>query len=142
MYCTLDDLKKLVPEDVLVQLTDDENLGEVDTARVNEAITQADAEIDGYLGGRYAVPLTSVPDMVKKLSIDIALYNLYSRTVSEMPSLRGDRYCSAVRQLEGIAKGIITLGVSEMPSAPTDSGAETNKNDDGNVFSRDSMKGF
>jgi phage gp36-like protein len=141
-YSTLDDIKKLVPEEVLVNLTDDEDTGSVNQARVDEAIEQADAEIDSYCGGRYSVPFSTTPDIVKKLSVDIAIYNLYSRTLQDFPEVRRERYRNAIRQLEGISKGTVSLGVDPAPSAPTDSAAETNKATDENVFTRDSMEGF
>ena len=92
MYSTLTDIKKLIPEDTVIQLTDDENTGAVVESRVTEAIAQADAEIDSYCGGKYSVPFTTVPDIVKKISVDIAIYNLYSRKVEEIPETRADRY--------------------------------------------------
>jgi len=142
-YCTLDDIKALLPEDVLIQLADDEGLGVVNQTRVDEAVAQSDAEIDSYCGGRYQVPVAPAPELLKKLSVDIAIYNLYSRTVMTMPEVRGERYRNAIRQLEGIAKGLISLGVGSTPEpADSGSGAETNKPTDTNVFSRDKMEGF
>lgn len=141
-YCTLEDMKKLVPEEDLVGLTDDEGLGPVNQVRVDEAIASADAEIDSYIGGRYRVPLSPVPGVVKKMSVDIAVYNLYSRRVEETPGARKDRYQSAIRQLELIAKGTVSLGAAELPPAADTGGAETNKATDGNVFTRDKMEGF
>jgi phage gp36-like protein len=142
VYSTLDDIKKLAPEDTLIQLSDDEGLGTINQARVDEAIEQADAEIDSYCGGRYSVPFSTTPDIVKKLSVDIAIYNLYSRKVEEIPETRAQRYKNAIRQLEAISKGTISLGVDPAPAAPTDSSAETNKPTDTNVFARDKLEGF
>jgi phage gp36-like protein len=142
VYSSLADLKKVVPEATLVQLTDDEGLGEVNQDRVDEAIAAADGEIDAYLGGRYSVPLSSVPEVVKKLSADIAVYNLYSRVVDEIPETRAGRYKAAIKLLENIAKGVVSLGVDPAPSAPTDSSAETNTAADGHTFSRDKLEGF
>ena len=45
---------------------------------IDEAIADADGEIDGYLVKRYAVPLAPVPKVINKFSKDIALYNLMS----------------------------------------------------------------
>lgn len=142
MYSTLDNIKKLIPEEALVQLTDDEGLGSVNEARVDEAISQADAEIDSYCGGRYNVPFTTIPDVIKKCSVDIAIYNLYSRRVESVPEVRAERHKGAVRLLEGISKGIISPGVDPAPAASTDGRAETNKTTDENVFSRDKLEGF
>lgn len=142
-YCTLDDLIKLLPEETLIQLTDDEGAGEVNQARIDEAVSQADAEIDSYAGGRYGVPLSGPPDLIRKLSVDIALYHLYSRRVDEMPATRADRYKAAVRILENIAKGIVTLGITPPPAPPAQNNmAGTNKPLDTNVFKRDSLLGF
>lgn len=141
-YSTEDDIKKLIPEETLIQLTDDEGLGVLGDARLTEAVLQADAEINSYLGERYSVPFTTVPAVVKKLSVDIAIYNLYSRLVDEMPGVRAERYKNAVRQLEGMSRGIVSLGLDPAPAAASDGHAETNKAVDENVFSRDKLKGF
>ncbi len=141
-YSTLDEIVKLLPEATLIELTDDTGAGTVDGAVVAEAIAQADAEIDSYCGGRYGVPLSPVPEIAKKLSADIALYHLYSRRVAQMPEARKDRYKDAVRLLEGIAKGAVTLGADTPASSGQPGTAETNRPDDENTFTRDSMLGF
>lgn len=121
MYSTLDDIKKLLPEESLIQLTDDEGQGTVDQGRVDEAISQADAEIDSYCAVKYRVPFDPVPDLVKKCSVDLAIYNLYARRVEEIPQTRTDRYRNAIRQLEGISKGTVSLGVDPPPQTGTQS---------------------
>ena len=141
-YSTVDDIKKLIPEEVLIQLTDDEDLGVINQTRVDEAIAQADAEIDSYCGSRYSVPFSTVPDIVKKISVDIAIYNLYSRRLEEIPPTRAERYKNAIRQLEGIAKGIISIGEDPEPATPSQGGAETNKTTSDRIFTRDKMEGF
>ncbi len=141
-YCTLTDLKKLLPEDLLIQLTDDEGAGVVNQGRVDEAIAGADTEIDSYCGVKYTVPFASpVPDLAKKVSIDIAIYNLYSRKVEEIPSTRAERYKNAIRQLEGIAKGLVSIGEATEPTAAAGAdGAEISSSD--RIFTRDNMAGF
>ncbi len=136
-YSTLDDLKKLIPEEILVQLTDDEETGSVNQVRIDEAIAQADAEINAYCSPRYEVPFLPVPDLVRKLSVDIAIYNLYSRRAEEIPATRSERYKNAIRQLEGIAKGIVSLGVDPAAeAAATQGGPESTTSKDDRVFSR------
>lgn len=142
MYSTLTDIKKLIPEEVVIQLTDDENTGAVNQTRVDEAIAQADAEIDSYCGGKYSVPFATVPDIVKKISVDIAIYNLYSRRVEEMPETRSDRYKNAIRQLEGIAKGNISIGEATEPTAAEQGGVEKNKTESDRIFTKDTLSGF
>lgn len=141
MYSALTDIKKLIPETAIIQLTDDENAGTVNEARVNEAIAQADAEIDSYCGGRYTVPFTTVPDIAKKISVDIAIYNLYSRRVEEIPETRSERYKNAIRQLGDIAKGNISIG-EPAADVPESGGVEINTTTDDRVFTKDSLSGF
>lgn len=113
MYCTLDDIKKMIPEVVIIQLTDDTGSQAVDTGKVDEAIAQAQGEIDAYVSTRYAVPLSPAPDILRKLCVDIAIYNLYSRLVELMPATRRDRYNDAISQLNNIAKGLILLAKAD-----------------------------
>jgi phage gp36-like protein len=93
----------MVPEDELAQLTAEE--GELpDPQVVAEAIARADAEIDSYLALRYPVPLTTASKRVKSLSVDLALYQLYSRR-GLAPEVRRRRYEDAVAFLRQVALG-------------------------------------
>ena len=142
-YCTKLDIEKMLPADDVTNLTDDEGTGAQVASRVSEAIAQADAEIDSYCGGRFTVPFTTVPDIVKKCSVDIAIYNLYSRRVESIPDTRSERYRNAIRQLEGIAKGIISIGEDPEPTASTGASyAECNKTESDRIFTMTKMRGF
>ena len=140
-YSNLTDIEKLLPETAIIQLTDDENIGTANETRVNESIAQADAEIDSYCGGRYTVPFAAVPDIVKKISVDIAISNLYSRRVEEIPETRAERYKNAIRQLGDIASGRISIG--EPGSIVTEAGGvQTNTTMDDRVFTKGTMVSF
>lgn len=121
-YCTQNDLLERVTEDDLVQLTDDQDQGVVDVSVVARAIADADAEIDGYCGTRYDVPFSPVPVMIRKLSVDIAIHNLFARRrrVSEVVK---QAYDVSVKFLEKVSKGLISLG-GDAPGADSDSGPE------------------
>ena len=114
-------------------------------ARVEEAIEQADSEIDSYCAMKYTVPFDPVPEIVKKCSVDIAIYNLYSRRVEDIPPTRLDRYRNAVRTLEGIVKGSISIGTGPAGRAagkqPTKVPANTKTADDRTV-TKSKMAGF
>ncbi len=151
-YSTLADLQKLLPVDVLVQLTDDENLGPqtIDAAnldhaaiiaRVDEAIATADGLVDGYCGAKYAVPLAApVPPIVKGLSMDLAIYYLYARRT--IPEKIAVKYDKAVATLKDISRGLLTLGVQDEPAPSRADAASTNKTASDRVFTRDKMGGF
>ncbi|MBW2598540.1 MAG: DUF1320 domain-containing protein [Deltaproteobacteria bacterium] len=118
-YCTPDDLQKLLPETVLIRLTDDTGAGVIDETRASEAIASSAEEIDAYIGGRVKLPIAgTAPPILGKINVDIAVYNLYSRVKEEIPQTRADRYKNAVRLLEKISKGEISTGLQPPPDPP------------------------
>jgi phage gp36-like protein len=106
-YCTQSDLITMIPLQELAELTADSG-DTPDSQVVDEAIHRADAEIDAYLGMRHTLPLTPLPDQVKGLSIDMALYHLYSRR-SVAPTVRRQKYEAAVAFLKLVAAGEAVL---------------------------------
>lgn len=140
-YTTVAEIKKAISEEIVKQLTDDDNIGEIVEANVTAAIARADAEIDGYCAVKYSVPFTTVPAVVAGLSLDMSLYYLYKRrTVSEDVQ---KAYDNAIARLKDIAKGLLSLGVDPPPAASTTAdGAECNKTASDRIFTRDTLKGF
>jgi len=141
-YCEQADLLQQIDEAMLIQLTDDDNLGAVAEDVVARAIADADGEIDGYLGARHSVPLDPVPDIVRKCSADIAIYNLFSRR-GAAPELRAERYKGAVKFLEHVAKGVISLGADDPEGSPPNTDApEFHSSNPDRIFNRNNLKGF
>ena len=113
-YCTQSDFLNLIPLKELAELTADSG-DTPDTQVVSEAIQRADAEIDAYLGIRYTLPLTPVPEQVKGLSMDVALYHLYSRR-SVIPAVRQQKYLEALSFLKLVAAGEAMMEDDNTPS--------------------------
>jgi phage gp36-like protein len=106
-YSSQNDLLMMIAPEELAELTAD--AGDLpDELVVEKAIAQADAEIDAYLGGRYEVPVTPTPPRVKTLSVDMAIYHLYSRR-SVIPPVRRDKYEAALAFLKAVAAGTVGL---------------------------------
>ena len=110
MYCSVDDLIKRISLEDLTQLSDDDGDGEYDENIVNEAIEYAQNIIDGYVGKKYQVPLDPIPEIIKRIAVDLAIYWLYSRS-DEIPEEIENRYKNQIKMLEDIAKGNISIGV-------------------------------
>lgn len=140
-YCTLEDILKKIPEATVIQLTDDEGAGEINVARVDEAIEGADSEVDGYCGSRYAVPFNPVLPIIAKLAVDLAIYSLYERVVETIPETRKKQRDDAIRLLERIADGRVQLGSTgaEPPAAPQ--GRPSFSGPD-RQFTRDNLRGL
>lgn len=123
-YSTLDDLRKDLSEEELIQLTDDAGLGAIDEAIYAEQRDDADAEIDGYLtGGGYTVPLLPVPRLIVSISKVITSYRLHKRRLKlNMPQSLVDDYKAQVRLLEAIQAGKVAIGETK---TGTDNGTIT-----------------
>ena len=84
-YSTRDEVREMIKDDALNALIGDNFIENIDEREafmaplIDAAIGDADAEIDGYLAKRYAVPLAPAPKVINKFSKDIAVYNLFSR---------------------------------------------------------------
>ena len=140
-YSTITDIEELIPADDLIQITDDDDTGSIDSARVDAAILDADAEIDGYCGERYVLPFDPVPEIIKKLSVDISIYNLYSRREAA-PEIRIERYKMAVKTLDKISSGKVSLGADGPEGTGTSDAAELSPNNPGRLFSRSKLSGW
>lgn len=77
-----------------------------------EQIKAADSLIDGYVSSALvSVPITApVPEMIKQLSYDITMYNLYDRLdLQDIPDRIQKKYDAAIVILKDIAKKLITI---------------------------------
>lgn len=110
-YSTIDDIVANIPSSNIIQVTDDVGAEQVNLEFVNEAIAYADSLIDGYLKGIYPVPLSPAPKLINKISIDLAIYHLYSRRFElDMPESMMQRYKNSIKILEQIRDGVVQLG--------------------------------
>lgn len=148
MYATVDEVRAMIKEDAIDSLIDDRHIEDENERDVLlrditlGAIQDADAEIDGYLARRYPVPLITIPQMINKLSKDIALYNLFSRRGIDEQSEEKNyltRYKAAIDFLRLVAEGKAEIGL-DTPQQAAASGFTMQSSD--RLFSRTSMKGY
>ena len=116
MYCNVDDLKKLFTEKELIELTSDTDT--LDQAVLDECIAAADAEINTYLRKVYAtIPPDPVPDIVKKLSVDLTICVLHERRDADGDRIQNKRK-NAVSLLTKIAKKTVSVGTQTEEQKP------------------------
>ncbi|HEQ1859989.1 TPA: DUF1320 domain-containing protein [Providencia alcalifaciens] len=112
MYATQDDMVKTFGERECVSLTDENMTGSIDAEVMENALQRASAEIDGYLVGRYSLPFSEGARILTGRCCDIARYHLattYKISTQEIQA----RYDDAIRFLEKVAEGKISLGRSD-----------------------------
>lgn len=139
-YCAQTDLLKSIREADLIELTDDAGAGEVDTDAVDQAIADADATINAYCQSRYSVPFTTTPDMIRKLSVDLAIYNLYALLDDKVPDVRKENKSDAIKFLTRVADGKMDLGVESLVQDNTDNTVDITC--ETAIFTRTNMSGF
>ena len=115
-------------------------LGTIDTSVVDRAIEDADAEIDSYCRAGYTVPLDPTPAIIRKFSVDIAIYNLFSRRHGA-DEVRIKRYEDAIIFLKGVAEGDISLGGDAPESTAQDAIKVTTEKDD-RIFTRTTLTNY
>jgi len=105
------------PEAELIQLTDKGpvRMDTIVDAVLTKALDDASAEIDGYAGSRYLLPLAPVPGIVPILCCDIARYRLQVNTAGEQVK---ERYEAALKFLRTVANGNVKIGATAAGAVP------------------------
>lgn len=112
-YLTNAMLEVRVGAAALAQLADDDGDGVADDAVVEEVRLAAEAEVNSYLGSRYAVPLdlSVLPDLaglVRSVALDLAEYRLRVRR-PPVPAEALRRRAEAIDWLTKAATGAVVL---------------------------------
>lgn len=94
----------------MIQLTDraDPPAGTIDATLLGKRLDDASALIDGYLVGRYALPLPVVPAILKVHACSLTMYTLLGDTVEKDSAAAEDKR-AAIVYLTSVAKGDIAL---------------------------------
>lgn len=123
-------------EQELIQLTDRDGDGLEDTEVLDRAAADADAEINAYVGARYALPLPSTPELLKRVARDLVRYFLFDQRAPEEVRLR---YQRAVKLLDSIRSGDTSLGLppAETPAGGGIIGGEVLVSGQSRIFGRD-----
>ncbi|WP_052494010.1 gp436 family protein [Nitrosospira sp. NpAV] len=114
---TAEMLKTAAAAGSLAGYTTDEQAATVAALTLIESkLLDADSTINGYLATRYTVPLIAVPRLVMVAACDLARYALYDDMATDTVT---ERNKNVIKQLEAIAKGLISLGVDVSGNRPT-----------------------
>lgn len=138
-YATIDNMIARFGANELLQLSDRDLTGERDDAVLQGALVSASGEIDGYLAGRYAIPLASVTPIITDYCCDIARYRLCGSGALLTDDVRS-RYRDAIRYLEKAADGKVTIG-NTAAGATIEPNQSVQFNVGSRVFSRDGGSG-
>jgi phage gp36-like protein len=127
----------------LIDLTDDDDTGEINTATVSAVLEEASGRVDSYCRGRYQTPLQTSDDVVS-LTLDIAVYLLFSRrretNVGETVKQRFDQAIAFLKDISN-AKASLDQPLGDTPQTSL-AGPQISKRDRHLKFSDRNLKGF
>lgn len=139
-YASQADLVERFGTSMLIDLTDRASppAGEIDAAVVTRALEDTDAAINGFLLGRYKLPLPETPPALRDIAQAIAIYKLHRDVSSD--KIRQD-YLDAMKTLGQIRTGVVRLDIAGVEPAASDAGG-VQVTDRERDMTPDNMKGF
>ena len=146
-YATVSEYVALYGERETILFTNTENTdpaASYDPIKVEEALSDATDEVDGYISKRYATPLVSPPTIARGWVKAIARLKLAEGT-GRVPDAVKEAADRATRQLEQLAANKLNLPIPEgsAPAAPVETGAAMTSGDRvAPLFSNGALDGF
>lgn len=119
-YVTRDAIRSFIPLMTLVQLTnDDPGADTPDESVIAAVVVEVEDLVDGFMRGRYTLPFALVPTVLRGAALSLIRYELYARRPEgAIPEAVTDARKNAIKLLETIRDGLITLGIEKGQSAP------------------------
>ena len=120
LYCTVQEYLDMfqITEAAELSNLDDPLATGVDSALIEQALTDASAEAEAYLR-RYTLPIDPVPQILRRCVADMARYYLNRY---DPPDDVRKRYEDALRRLQQIAQGLLDLGLDAAGSTVIEAG--------------------
>lgn len=146
-YCSESDILNIIPEQELINLTNDDVTDtnpSINEVQLNAAIAFAENLINGFLRGKYQLPLKNVPEFISKTAADIAVYRLYLRRPQDLPDHIKENYKMAVSLLDKIQKGqfILDTPAENSNNAPLKPTFKCNKTRQNKIFNPEMLNAF
>jgi len=130
-YCNYSDIFDLIDRQTLLALLDENNEFNIDifdlflqntfhtdhafiVTVIENSVKNAESIVDGYCSPLYSVPFVTVPKIITMITVDLAIYDLFSRGQQDMPEIRKERYNSAIDLLKKINSGLLSLDIKKI----------------------------
>jgi phage gp36-like protein len=107
--------------------------------KLRHALEDARATVDGYLAGRYQLPLSPLPPVLVRIACELARYYLYDDQLTEPVK---QRFEANVRFLRDVASGVLQLGADSETGATPAAATEVALHSAGRVWDRRGARGF
>jgi phage gp36-like protein len=145
VYATVSDMIARFGDTQIIRLSrpEDRTAETVDEDKVNVALADATALIDGYIRGRYFVPIAVPPAEIVRAACVLARYDLADNERSSPSEEMSKGRADVIKWLEQISKELVNLDVPRAHVTGTDQvGSGPRITDRGRVFSQETLRGF
>jgi phage gp36-like protein len=140
-YATTAEAIDLYGDDYILASVDRDDDGVADATAFSDALDQATSELNSYIAVRYDLPLSTVPAVLTRFCIDIAVY-IASSSAVELTDEKKERYKAAIAWAKGVAKGDISLGTDDIPTGTDEEGGSVQTSYSARAFTRTKMAGL
>lgn len=144
MYATVADMIARFGETQLIRLSrpEDRTAESVDAEKVDTALADATGLINGYVRGRYMVPIAAPPEEIIRAACILARYDLaqgeHTDPSEEMSKGRKD----VITWLEDIAKELVHLDLPAAAAAGPAVGSGPRMSDRPRIFTDETLRGM
>lgn len=117
LYCTEQNIIDSYGSVMWLDIADENDDGQAEG--VVPAIAWASGLIDARIGRKYALPLTTIPDLLREIAVDLSIYRR-ATTADRMTEELQRRLAAAIGLLKEISDGDISLGLDNPPPSNVD----------------------
>ncbi len=137
MYAARIDIETIYGADALLVAMNADGI--IDDAKVVRGLEAATAEIDSYIANRYPLPLPETPPVLRNICVDITTYRL-SQTADAMTDIIRERYEDAIKWLDKVSVGKISLGLPKAPGQKSAKAVVVTGSE--KLFTREKLRGI
>jgi phage gp36-like protein len=134
-YVTTAQLIARFGEQVLIDLTDRDGLGVIDEDVLASAVAAAEATVNGYVSGRYPIPLSPVTEDVLEAIFNLVRYILDGDNGNDIVINRRN---DSIAWLKDVSAGRARLSGIEVVAPPSPATSRIEMRSQPRVFGRDS----
>lgn len=141
-YASIDTLKATIPPTELQLLTDFDGARDtIDDARIQSALDDASAEINGYISKAVTLPIANPPAMLGVVCRDLAIHRLYAN-VGRITDTQEKLRDAAISYLKMVRDGKVSIGDETPEDTVQSSGGVASVEGPARVMTRDNLRGF
>ncbi len=114
----------------------------LDETTIEQALQQASDEIDSLLARRFQLPLPTVPGVINKMAVQIAIYWLADND-NQVTDLIEKRYQQAIATIKEIVAGTRELGLPTETATPEAASGKVTliQSESGRLMTREKLSG-